>query len=122
MTQLDIVDHLANGGKSEHKKNIKSTNVNNIDVVASEEFQDQENISGPNTAFCAQLYAINGQPSSAVPVGGCLQSLFLLTLMGVLTPVSAHAQHSVRATSTPADIFRHMCLVEKTLQITTKVT
>ena len=53
------MDHLQHGRKSKNPNNKKTNNVNDIDVVASEELQDEdikilkkaENISGPTKTF-----------------------------------------------------------------------
>ena len=39
MTQVDIVNHIVSEGKGKSKTSVKSIDVNDIDVVSSEEFR-----------------------------------------------------------------------------------
>ena len=81
MSQADIVEHLGHWRKSKNPNNMKTINVNDIDVVVSDELQDEEikiskkveNISGPSKTF--NLFHQNGNSARTeqpvrVPLAG----------------------------------------------------
>ena len=93
MTQADKVEHGIDEEKLEMRSKVKMVNVNNIDVVACEEFEDKDvniskncvNISGPSTAFSSYKESSNvcdDQPACVSSAGECTVSAYSHKLQG----------------------------------------